>query len=128
MSNQYVEVTSLEVLKSIIAVKGPLFTKNFYTNLYTPIEGILDLTEDVYTLKQMTTINGISINSPLIKSQLVKGKTYYIASLSRSDHYFTALYKTSNTAFDCYLKSGCVFATARDAQSYIIALTNYLRT
>lgn len=128
MSDRYVKVTSLEVLKSIIAVQGSLFNRDSLGNYYF-VNGILDLTKDIYTLKQTVTINGISINAPLIQSQLVKGKTYYIASLSRSDHYFTSTYHVSNyEAFTIYLKRGCVFATAKDAQSYILALNNYSRT
>lgn len=131
MTSQYIRVTDLDTLQNLIRLGKKLYFKRPRHSVgfeYLPITGVLDLIQEIYIIKDLLIINNININAPLTRFQLIKGKTYYIASLTRPNYYFTAQYKPSNDTFNNYLDRGCVFETAQDAQSYIIALNNYSRS
>lgn len=131
MTLQYIRVTDLNTLQNLIKLGKKLYFKRPRRSVgfeYLPISNVFDFSQEIYFIKDILNINGININAPLIKSELISGKTYYIASLTRPNNYFTAQYKPSNDTFNNYLDRGCVFETAQDAQSYIIALNNYSRS
>lgn len=131
MTLQYKRITDLNQLQKLIREGSKLYTKRARNSVgfeYIPVVGVYDLYQDIYVSIRPTTINGIVVNSPLQESDLEQGKTYYIASLTRDNKYFTATYRPTNSAFINYLKCGCVFETPKDAQVYIMALNNYPRS